>query len=61
MCKGPWSKHREGVTNVIGVWNGAKDVTRKPVEMDLKRGVRVDLEDKGLPRKSYPERVHCYE
>ena len=50
----------KGVTHFTAVWDGAKNVTRKIVQMDLKRGVRVDLEDKGLSGKSYSERVHCY-
>lgn len=35
MYKGPWSKYGEGSSNFTGVQDGAKNITRKIVEVDL--------------------------
>lgn len=58
--KGHGASTGKGLTHFTAVWDEAKNVTTKIVEVDLKRRVRFDLEDQGLPGKSYPERVHCY-
>lgn len=38
-----------------------QDVVKKIFEVGLKRGAGVDLRDKGLLGKSYPEKIHHHE
>lgn len=43
------------------VEDGVRDGVKKIFEVGFKGRVRLDLGDKGLLGKSYPERIHHYE
>ena len=43
------------------VEDGVRDGVKKIFEVGFRGGVRLDLGDKGLLGKSYPEMIHHYE
>lgn len=40
-----------GLLILLGIGHGTRDIGKKIFEVDLKRGIRIDLVHKGLPGK----------